>query len=558
MYKATKYYIILLTFIVSCAVIEEPSGGPKDTTPPEISSFSPGNMTTNYDGSSIKLDFTKYMSNAKVVDNITFTPSVKADYSWSGKSLIIEFEEPLRENTTYSMQIGTEYTDWKNNKPAAAFSMIFSTGSKIDSGKIEGELIAEPDRMQGAYIFLYRIDNINPDTLDPSHTQADYKTQIGSNGKFNILALKDGKYRAMAVRDRFKDDLIDLGVDDFGAAIGDIVVEDGKSHPFKILLGPPSDRSGPMLFSAKGVNNRAIEITFNEAINIEALDSSSFTLNAVNTLNYTDVAAIHPLPDNHSKIMIIAESPLDTAFQWEVEASDIFDLAGNMIQDTGKRASFYVYDSRDYPVPAIVKFPFKDSTALKSPTDILSFEFNTAVKQSTSDKKIILIKKSDSSQIDLETYFSPQNVFNISGLSVLEPNQWFTLEIPMQYFESYYGTVPQDTLYRLQFQNYDERDFSNIEGTIDPPDLCENMILILRHDKNEFRVEPDNKGKWNVKLIPPGNYHFEIICDANNNGKYDYGYPFLYEYAENFYVLKDEIKVRAGWDINDLILKVKE
>jgi hypothetical protein len=107
-----KYSIYLLILLLSgCAVIQAPTGGPKDTLPPQVIEYSPANYTKNFNAKKIEIKLNEYINRSELIKAIRINPPVEFSYSWSGKSLDIEFEEELKENTTYSFQIGTSYKD---------------------------------------------------------------------------------------------------------------------------------------------------------------------------------------------------------------------------------------------------------------------------------------------------------------------------------------------------------------------------------------------------------------------------------------------------------------
>ena len=157
MIKILKYCLLFLFFISGCAVIESPKGGEKDKTPPKILEIEPKGGI-NYKSKTVTFEFSQYMDKNKVIENISISPTTELKFDWSGKSLEVEFVKDLDSNTTYSLNLGTDYTDYLQNKPEEALSYIFSTGNTIDSGSIEGNLFSK--ETQGVYIFAYKKTNL--------------------------------------------------------------------------------------------------------------------------------------------------------------------------------------------------------------------------------------------------------------------------------------------------------------------------------------------------------------------------------------------------------------
>ncbi|HIN96491.1 MAG TPA: hypothetical protein EYN02_01665, partial [Candidatus Marinimicrobia bacterium] len=57
---------VLFFILLSCAVIQVPSGGPVDTTPPELVAVTPPSGTIQFSGGEIHLRFSEYMDESTV------------------------------------------------------------------------------------------------------------------------------------------------------------------------------------------------------------------------------------------------------------------------------------------------------------------------------------------------------------------------------------------------------------------------------------------------------------------------------------------------------------
>ncbi len=108
--------------------------------PPQIVSVYPAPYTTFYDDSKIVLEFDEYVDRASVNESIFISPFLgELEFDWSGKEVEIRFQEKLKDNTTYVINVGTDVRDMRRgNRMAQAFALAFSTGASIDRGGIEG------------------------------------------------------------------------------------------------------------------------------------------------------------------------------------------------------------------------------------------------------------------------------------------------------------------------------------------------------------------------------------------------------------------------------------
>ncbi|MCK5741739.1 MAG: Ig-like domain-containing protein, partial [Chlorobi bacterium] len=354
--------LLLISILIfgACANSQPPSGGPADTVPPTISGNVPENKTRHFSRQSVEIEFSKYMNRAQVNESIFISPSVKYQTDWSGKNLEIEFTENLDSNTTYSILLGTEYSDIRGNKPEKAFLLIFSTGESLDSGAITGKLF-DP-KPAGAFIFAHRIDNIDPDTLDIRRVKPDYRTQVGTNGEFEFGALKNGEYRLTAVRDEYKDEIYDEGTDAFGASLFDAVVEADTIPYLPIRIGPPVDNQGPMLFGAEALKDKIFILSFNERIDSSTVNGKSFSIS--DSLNLIDIEIRSAYPDhkNATRVIIETSEAVDTLKVWKLTCAvdsefSLKDSLKNSICDTAFVSYFLGFHEADTTLPLIVEYP---------------------------------------------------------------------------------------------------------------------------------------------------------------------------------------------------------
>ena len=119
------------TLVVSCANIAAPNGGPPDTTPPTVLETSPKQKALNFSDDHVTIEWSKYMDRAKVIENLSIMPTVKYSYDWSGKDLQIDFEEPLRENTSYSILFGTGLHRQQAKQASGSFFLDILNGQRF-------------------------------------------------------------------------------------------------------------------------------------------------------------------------------------------------------------------------------------------------------------------------------------------------------------------------------------------------------------------------------------------------------------------------------------------
>ena len=102
----------------------------------------PPNYSIRFEAKKIQITFDEYI----VLDNvnqelIVSPPMVELpEVKLRKKTLIIEFEEELKENTTYTFNFGNAIKDLHEGNKLQNFEYVFSTGDILDSLSVKGTL----------------------------------------------------------------------------------------------------------------------------------------------------------------------------------------------------------------------------------------------------------------------------------------------------------------------------------------------------------------------------------------------------------------------------------
>ena len=206
-----KKYLSLLSILIiiyACATVQTPTGGEKDEKAPILYESNPKDQSTNFKGTQIKLFFNEWMKVEQLNNELIITPRQNIDYEFTLKKqeLIIDFEEPLQDSTTYTFNFRkalkdiTEGNLWEN--PVIAFS----TGNFLDSLKVEGT-ITKLMNQEPAKSYLVGLYNAKSDTANLRQGKPVYFTTTDENGSFKMQNLKAGKYILYSFEDK-NDNLI--------------------------------------------------------------------------------------------------------------------------------------------------------------------------------------------------------------------------------------------------------------------------------------------------------------------------------------------------------------
>lgn len=128
------------SLLAGCARVVVPAGGPEDLVPPRLLTSTPdsGALRVSKDAQ-IRLRFSEWVDPTTARSAITIVPSgSKApEIRVDGPEVIVKLREPLDSPSTYVVRIQPGLADWRRAATKVAQEIPFSTGSRIDSGRVE-------------------------------------------------------------------------------------------------------------------------------------------------------------------------------------------------------------------------------------------------------------------------------------------------------------------------------------------------------------------------------------------------------------------------------------
>jgi len=205
-------FILLLLILVSPVITRScantstaPTGGPKDTIPPEMVACDPlynaVNIPTQGKDCKIVFTFNEYVQVKDAMKYIFLSPpqTKRPEYKIKGKSVIVTFKEPLDSNTTYSLDLGLAVKDNNEGNQFPQFIHSFSTGSVIDSMFVSGTVSNATTMLPEKEITIL----FHKDTTDSAVFKVLPSAAARSDlwGYFTVRNLKPDKYRVYAIQD---------------------------------------------------------------------------------------------------------------------------------------------------------------------------------------------------------------------------------------------------------------------------------------------------------------------------------------------------------------------
>ncbi len=522
--------IISNFFISSCASVQAPSGGPKDTIQPVVIKELPKNLTRNFNAKKIEIEFDEFIKLSNEFTEISISPSMDIPPTYKAKKekLEITFEETLIPNTTYTINFGKAILDVNEGNILKNYTYVFSTGNEIDSLSISGKVINSLTKQKVKDITVFILP-INQDSLF-GKKRPNFFATTDTSGNFKLSNLREDNYRIYALNEQGAGDRIYNGKSEEIAF---------QKNPIKlnkdtadILLS--LFKEVPKQFS---VLDRKIEtdgkilLTFNKAIiepTIEILDP--IALNNLKTVEFSNTR--------------------DSVRIWLTELTfDSIKVAVN----SSKIALDTVMLRRNKKDSYTETIGITDNTSNGKlrPGSELKIKFSAPIK-SVNEKLISL--KEDS--IPLKNYSVLEDKNMQRGYTIKYPwrlNKQYQIKIDNNAIEDVRGN--KSKVYNRKFELDVEENYGSISINITVPDTSRNYIIQWMSDDYKVLKE-DNIGKnqvLNYTRYPTGKYKIRVIYDFNRNKEWDTGNVLQGIQPENTWNFEKMITLRPNWDLEEKI-----
>lgn len=217
--------ILFLVALSACAKQSSPSGGPKDEDPPIVVKSLPESGTVNFREKSFEITFNEYFVLASIDQKLLISPplSVKPLIKTKNKTLMVSFEEELRDSVTYTFYFQDAIRDLNESNPIENFQYVFSTGSYLDSLSVTGTINNAENLEPGEEIFILLYQG-ESDTL-PRTTIPAYITRAAADGRFRIDNIAGGRYSIYGLKDANNNKKYDMADEAFAFSDSLILLE---------------------------------------------------------------------------------------------------------------------------------------------------------------------------------------------------------------------------------------------------------------------------------------------------------------------------------------------
>lgn len=527
--KFLIYIFLIALTVTGCAKRGSITGGPKDTIPPYILSSSPENMTTNFTGNEIRIDFNEYIKIKDVSKQLIISPPMNTapDIVPTGsasKYINIKIKDTLQPNTTYAFNFGQSITDNNEGNPYSQFKFVFSTGAYIDSLTLNGRLRDAYSKETDDFVsvMLYEANEKFNDSTIYKEKPRYVTNTLDSVVDYSLQNLKEGKYYLVAIKDKNSNYRFDPKNDKIGFLPKPITIPTdtlyvldlfSEVRPFKVLK--PVQASQNKLFVPYEGDPRGTKAT-------------------VRNGTETIPSVLTKVADRDSLRLWIPR---------DIKTDSLIVNAGkgdNMKDFTVKIKELKAIDSLSIKAEQSGRLNFRDKFTLNASTPLVNID----------NSKISLIKK-DSSAVPFTTVYNDYEQ-KLEFDFIKEEDQNYTFTLMPGALRDFYGKDSDTLKYQIRTATYG--DYGNLRISLENVDRFP-LILQITNAKGDVQAEyySEKETQINFDAILPDKYMLRVIYDDNKNREWDTGDYLLKRQPEEviYYTngKDDLIDVRANWDV---------
>jgi hypothetical protein len=547
-----------------CANPVTPSGGPKDTEPPVITKSEPPLNTVNFNAKKIRIAFNEFIQLKDINSQAIISPPMNKmpSFKLRGKSLIIEFQEPLKENSTYNVFLGNSIVDLTESNPFDNFQYVFSTSNVIDSMSFQGTVINSFDLTpaKGVNVMLY-LDNNDTIPFDslPYFVKPYYLTRTDASGKFSLNNLMQKSFKIFALNDQngnfiydqpgefiaFSDSMVNP-IFAKVAAPDSIVPDSMLIENFETLMAGSSQMQ-LYLFQEADSKQRLVRASLIKKGLVSFIFKKPVSDLSVRPLNISNSDSWGIQEDNSTKdtINFWLKNIEPDSVRFEISDAgiilDTVDLAVKKKEREKKRSN-----TGNDTTYLSVKTELKTNHAELYLPFILYFEYPVVSYQN--DK--INLFEDDSIPLNADYHFTDHT------------QRKFAIDHEWKSATSYKLSIIDSAFFDLQGKTNDTLTYSFIsKSTEDYGNFLINIKLklpgtntifqLLSGDKIIEEIQIKESQRLSFKHLAPGDYKLKAIFDRNSNGKWDTGDYIHKIQPEKIMFFSQGVTVRANWDVEE-------
>lgn len=599
--KHLAYTMFLMLVVMACASIGSPDGGIYDVNPPKVVSSNPGYRSVSNAKKKISILFDEFIKLENASEKVIVSPPQieAANIRAEGKKVKITLYDSLLANTTYTIDFSDAIQDNNEGNPMGNYTFSFSTGEEIDTMEISGTVLNAQDLepVKGILVGLYPADSTFNDTL-LSSTPFLRVSRTNSSGRFSIKGVKNGSYRAFALKDAdgdflfnqksemiafdttilttsskpdvrmdtiwrdsthydsirvipythfLPDDVVLLAFLEEGQDLHLLKTERPEPDFFKLYFTAPADSlptieglnfDASCLLAEPTENNDTITYWITDTTYSHQQDTLSLVL------TYLETDTLGKLSPHSDTLDLVSKQPYEKIRKEKQKQIDDWNKEREKRQKKSKE-----------PLPP-EENPYEKTWLEISakPTGTLdpnqNMRFTAKEPLAKVDTSLIhFTMKEDTTWVDAPYLFLPveHDLSSYMLYAEWEPERQYRFEADSAAFRSIMGNESKSLKQEFKIKGMEE--YGSIFVNVILPDTGVVVQLMNKSDKLVAEVRADSTGRADFYYLKAAEYYMRCYIDRNGNNKWDTGnYAEGLQPEEVFYFPKP-MNLKAQWDL---------
>ncbi|MEL6863303.1 MAG: Ig-like domain-containing protein [Bacteroidota bacterium] len=533
-FRVIYYGIIALIYclwVVSCANIIAPTGGPKDERPPQLDTLnSTPNEQTNFQKQPIILTFDEWLKLQDEFSQIVVTPPLEFQpkVSLKRRSVVFRFDERevLKEDATYIINYGTAVRDLNESNIVPNLRFVFATGDYIDSLEVNGKLVDafSGDPVEDVLLMLY--DNLADSVVRTERPF--YFARTDKQGFYQISNVKSDTFKVFALKDANLNYLYDNQKEIIGFPDSVMMVADTLPNSLNMKVFAEEQ---VLRVQAKELNNYGlIRVIFNR----DPEDNFQF--------DYQDVGQNALIEDQKDTLKLWYD--LSTAQSWQA-----YLKVDTMEVDTLKIKGLDKKKFAKGEKLGLLKGIRANSTQTLHPLKACELEFNHPIAQ-VDTSKIRWYEDTTRLQVYPNVALDSLNRRLLQFRYAWKEGKNYAMVIDSSALLDWFA-LTNDTL-KIDYKANSLEDYGDILVKLVQLEAGQPYVMQLLFNESELIDEvsltADSTYQKRYNKLTPGNYIVRVIEDRNSNGRWDSGNYDEKRQSERLMRRKLE-ELRANWEL---------
>lgn len=552
-YTKLATLILLLVTLFGCAAQGPPSGGPKDTTGPELVSVIPEPGTLNFPlKGEIEFVFSEPISPRSAENSLIVRPPLENPpvVQVRRNKIQVTFADKLRDNTTYILSFGRNIKDYRDNAVDKNIQLAFSTGENFSRAEISG-FVFNVKGGQYCKVMAWNENNFNPDSI--TYIAPDYITSADQDGNFKLSHLKPGHYFLLAAASSQNIRNISSR---YNVGIPNRIPINIKTDSTKIshihFSLTDDDLLTPFNLQSAEAKDIYINCTFSHPVNQQYWEKMNVQ---------TDADTVYKVwrDDIDENIIKLLTDSLPFDSTYSVKFADIYNKREERILQENGTAQFIPKTRIDSTGPSLQSSVPSSGSQKIDPASNIKLNFTEPIYNIDPEAEIALINSEDSSRLEYEHRFIDDNSIHIEPDSNFKNNTGYILFCNSDKWQDFKGNQYRDSTFTINFTTWDPREFGYMSGELQLGERINYKQIILKAEKldGEYTdlTRADSTGAFRFNRLFPGEYKIAIWQDTNKDNRYFPGSLYPVRPAEDYIKFQQKVEIRARWETAGIILK---